>query len=121
MSDDTLAPICFRCTHYLGVVPGLGYTCTAFAGRQIPIEIIVSSADHRYPYAGDGGVTFEPVHEDFDVSLSLRGKRNINEKPAAVLTSPGDDSPEQRTSALAEPPRATKAEVQYEDQARNPD
>jgi hypothetical protein len=67
MSDEYgLAPICFRCRNYLGVVPGFGYTCRAYDGRQIPIEIIVSSADHRYSYEGDGGIVFEPIRDDFD-------------------------------------------------------
>ena len=54
-----LAPLCFECRHFAGVVPGVGWSCTAF--RRIPVPILVKSHDHRQPYPGDGGLRFEPV------------------------------------------------------------
>jgi hypothetical protein len=36
-------------------------TCDAFpAGTGIPAAILSNTADHRQPYAGDGGIHFEP-------------------------------------------------------------
>ena len=32
--------------------------------EQIPWDILLSKADHRKPFAGDGGVTFDPKTKD---------------------------------------------------------
>jgi hypothetical protein len=62
MATESLAPICFECQHYKGIVPGTGFTCKAFGeNTPIPIEIMVSSADHHEPYEGDNGILFEPM------------------------------------------------------------
>ena len=62
MASKSLAPICFRCRHFRGVKADVGFTCDAFGEKtSIPIEIIVSSADHRKPYKGDNGKTFESI------------------------------------------------------------
>ncbi len=49
-------PICYSCAHLAG--QGAGMTCTAFP-EGIPDEILNSEADHRLPYPGDNGITFE--------------------------------------------------------------
>ena len=50
-------PQCFSCIHYLR-----GAWCEAYpAGRGIPDAIFENEHDHREPYEGDNGVTFEPA------------------------------------------------------------
>ncbi len=48
-------PICYSC---IRLHPGDGMTCEAFPAG-IPEQIVSSEADHRLPFAGDGGLTFE--------------------------------------------------------------
>lgn len=47
-------PICYSCTR---LHDADDMTCDAFPGG-IPEAIVNSEADHRVPYAGDGGLTF---------------------------------------------------------------
>jgi hypothetical protein len=37
-------------------------TCDAFPER-IPVDIRLMYADHRFPYAGDNGIRFEPIDD----------------------------------------------------------
>jgi 8-oxo-dGTP pyrophosphatase MutT (NUDIX family) len=56
-----LAPACYSCARYLGVLPGVGHACVAFGeDRSIPVEVLSSESDHRSPIKGDGGLTYEP-------------------------------------------------------------
>jgi hypothetical protein len=58
-----LAPMCGGCKHLTrtpGEPPLLDPKCAAFPAG-IPNEILLSKADHRKPFAGDNGITFEPV------------------------------------------------------------
>ncbi len=50
-------PICWNCKHYREDV-----TCAAFP-KGIPAEILESEANHRYAYAGDHRIRFEPLPE----------------------------------------------------------
>lgn len=71
MSSGNLLPICFQCARLRGVKPGIGWTCDAFE-RGIPTEILASRHDHRQPYEGDGGKTFEPkVRSGEDVATRI--------------------------------------------------
>lgn len=54
-----LAPLCVKCARYVGVRPGVGHACAAYA-TGVPTEILASVVDHRKPYAGDGGLIFMP-------------------------------------------------------------
>jgi hypothetical protein len=54
-------PICSVCTHLTTDLREA--KCTAFPGG-IPTEILLSKADHRKPFPGDGGVTFEPKNAE---------------------------------------------------------
>jgi hypothetical protein len=56
-----ISPQCYSCDRLLPLVPGAGWTCSAFE-KGIPKAILVNAADHREPYLGDGGLRFE-AHE----------------------------------------------------------
>lgn len=62
MPSHSLVPMCFGCARLVGVVPGLGWSCAAF--DRIPTEILASAHDHREPFEGDRGLTFEPKSGD---------------------------------------------------------
>ena len=49
---------CISCKHYLMAVE-----CRAFPAG-IPIEIFTGEYDHTKPFAGDGGIMFEPFNPD---------------------------------------------------------
>ena len=51
------APLCVVCRN-LGYFRDGRFTCVAFP-RGIPEPIMAGRADHRRPYAGDGGIRFE--------------------------------------------------------------
>jgi hypothetical protein len=53
-------PICIGCKHLQGDLRDP--KCSAFPSG-IPNEILLSKADHRKPFPGDGGVTFDPKDE----------------------------------------------------------
>ena len=55
-SADVVISICSKCKNYLGKG-----ACLAFA--QIPADILDGSNDHRQPYPGDNGITFEPIED----------------------------------------------------------
>lgn len=50
--------LCYGCKHFYrdGEKP---FTCKAYPDG-IPIKIVAWVHDHRKPYAGDGGIRFEP-------------------------------------------------------------
>ncbi len=64
------------CRHYRRDAPKL--SCDAFPG-VIPDPIIYSAVDHRWPYAGDNGIQFDPKDEDAaayaDEIFGPRGRR----------------------------------------------
>ncbi len=48
-------PQCHSCKHYEG-----GVRCKAFGNKDIPDEIIMQGThDHREPFEGDNGITWE--------------------------------------------------------------
>ncbi len=53
-------PICAGCKHRIGDLRDP--KCAAFPAG-IPWDILLSKADHRAPFPGDGGVTFDPTDE----------------------------------------------------------
>ena len=55
-----LAPICFGCTRLKAIQRGTEgkMLCDAFP-EGIPAPIVLNDADHRRPFAGDGGKMFE--------------------------------------------------------------
>lgn len=55
---QVVAPICVYCKHFEKNENAESLTCKAFPGG-IPIAILHSRHDHRQPYEGDGGVTFD--------------------------------------------------------------
>jgi hypothetical protein len=61
-------PMCMYCRHYRRDVP---LTCSAYPER-IPDPILQSRVDHRKPYRGDHGVTFQadPKQESPDAYLA---------------------------------------------------
>ena len=65
MDYPTLIPICFDCRRRIGVEPDVGWTCQAFPDG-VPVEILVSKADHHFPFEGDGGLQFEAISASFD-------------------------------------------------------
>lgn len=59
-----VAPICYGCVHMKPcVAPEFDFKCDAFPD-EIPQKILVSEADHRKPFPGDGGVLFDPKDKD---------------------------------------------------------
>lgn len=57
-----LSPICFKCAHFIGAEPDIGWACKAFP-KGIPVEILVSAVDHHRFYPGDGGIRFKPKEQ----------------------------------------------------------
>ena len=55
---ENLGPLCYACQRWRGLVSGKGFTCEAYPDG-IPVEILVSLADHRMPFEGDRGLRFE--------------------------------------------------------------
>jgi hypothetical protein len=55
-----LLPLCSDCANLRGVKPGVGWVCAAFPDG-IPIDILVSFADHHKPFRGDHGVRYTPL------------------------------------------------------------
>jgi len=55
----TLRSICLDCIHLHEIV-GIGWTCNAFP-FGIPMKIVRVEHDHRRPFEGDHGITFEPI------------------------------------------------------------
>lgn len=55
---------CNHCAHVFDD----GITCLAYPDG-IPQEILFGDVDHREPYEGDGGITFEPRDESFRADL----------------------------------------------------
>ena len=58
------APICLECALFHGEPeePFTPWFCDAFPeGEGIPDEILDSDHDHRQPFDGDGGKTFDPI------------------------------------------------------------
>ena len=53
---SVVAPMCTACTHLVGYVDGV-LTCAPYPDG-IPTEITGGLFDHRQPWTGDGGVTF---------------------------------------------------------------
>jgi len=51
---------CFGCVNFWYGVPA---KCKAFP-NGIPDKIIFGEHDHRKPYPGDNGITFEPIEEE---------------------------------------------------------
>ena len=49
---------CEKCKYYLGEVEHCVWACEAF--NSIPKEIARGDHDHRKPFKGDHGITFEP-------------------------------------------------------------
>ena len=58
---SVVAPMCTACTHLVGYVDGV-LTCAPYA-EGIPPEITDGLFDHRQPWTGDGGVTFNQSDE----------------------------------------------------------
>ncbi len=54
-------PICVGCKHLRGDLRDP--KCDAFPQR-IPVDILLSKADHRRPFEGDNGIQFEPESPD---------------------------------------------------------
>ena len=51
--EDTFGDLqCFRCIHFQG-----GNKCDAF--DEIPLELALSTFNHREPYPGDKGIRFK--------------------------------------------------------------
>jgi 8-oxo-dGTP pyrophosphatase MutT (NUDIX family) len=61
--------MCFQCARLRGVVPDVGWACTAFPAG-IPTDIMASVHDHREPFEGDGGLTFEPKTSEDSMTLA---------------------------------------------------
>ena len=55
------APMCLECERFREGEDG--FICGAYPDG-IPEAIIMSTADHRKPYEGDGGQTFIPIDPD---------------------------------------------------------
>ena len=51
---------CFECVNFWYGVPA---KCKAFP-KGIPDKILFGEHDHRNPYPGDNGITFEPIEEE---------------------------------------------------------
>lgn len=59
MSQVRMMPICYVCRHRTRQA----MTCAAFPAG-IPLAVLYSEADHRQPFAGDRGITFDPVDSE---------------------------------------------------------
>jgi len=54
-----MAPMCHYCKRFIKIKPGPIYLCEAFP-NGVPQDILDFKHDHRKPYEGDNGITFEP-------------------------------------------------------------
>jgi hypothetical protein len=60
---DVGPPMCYNCKRQSNADP---LNCDAFP-KGIPDPILFSRFDHRKPFAGDGGIRFEPIDPDIPV------------------------------------------------------
>jgi hypothetical protein len=58
-------PVCFRCVNFDGVPE---WSCRAFPTR-IPDDIVENTVDHTKPHAGDHGIRFEQVPDQYFVTI----------------------------------------------------
>jgi hypothetical protein len=58
VQSDIVAPMCMSCRHYDRSDEAEEITCSAYPDG-IPELILESEVDHRYPYRGDRGITFD--------------------------------------------------------------
>ena len=57
-------PQCLRCLHLLPKAED-GMRCSAYP-NGIPSVILANQHDHRQPYKGDHGITFQPIDKAKD-------------------------------------------------------
>jgi hypothetical protein len=79
-----VCPICYGCTRFRDVPAGQDRLCCTAYPAGIPEAILFSQADHRQPYAGDGGQQFDPA----DAAGAAYAETVFNPEPVNVDAPP---------------------------------
>ena len=63
-------PICYSCANLYDTEGDARLRCMAYP-EAIPEEILDSEVDHRLPYTGDHGITFDQAPDRFPPDWSI--------------------------------------------------
>jgi hypothetical protein len=97
--------LCILCKHkHVGSHPP---TCGAFP-KRIPTAIRIMEVDHREPFAGDNGITFQPKDDSEETLRRLAAVKVRSRQPVGTGTAIWDVLSDAQREAILEAERAAK-------------